>query len=110
MTDLTAMLKASPYTYEDSVLVELNGFGASSIDLLVSAYLRTADMTRFLQMQNDLNLSYSEVISTYVYKTGLQKVQYSYTTAIGLFNNIINFIMLVVVNRVARGLSGSSLW
>lgn len=47
MTDLTAMLKASPYTYEDSVLVKLNGFGASSIDLLVSAYLRTADMTRF---------------------------------------------------------------
>ena len=62
MTDLTAMLKASPYTYEDSVLVELSGFGASSIDLLVSAYLRTADMTRFLQMQNDLNLDLMDVM------------------------------------------------
>ena len=62
MTDLTAMLKASPYTYEDSVLVKLNGFGASSIDLLVSAYLRTADMTRFLQMQNDLNLDLMDVM------------------------------------------------
>ena len=62
MTDLTAMLKASPYTYEDSVLVKLSGFGASSIDLLVSAYLRTADMTRFLQMQNDLNLDLMDVM------------------------------------------------
>ena len=62
MADLTAMLKASPYTYEDSVLVKLSGFGASSIDLLVSAYLRTADMTRFLQMQNDLNLDLMDVM------------------------------------------------
>lgn len=62
MADLAAMLKASPYTYEDSVLVELSGFGASSIDLLVSAYLRTADMTRFLQMQNDLNLDLMDVM------------------------------------------------
>lgn len=62
MADLTATLKASPYTYEDSVLVKLSGFGASSIDLLVSAYLRTADMTRFLQMQNDLNLDLMDVM------------------------------------------------
>ena len=60
--DLTALLKASPYTYEDSVLVKLSGFGASSIDLLVSAYLRTADMTRFLQMQNDLYLDLMDVM------------------------------------------------
>ena len=61
-------------------------------------------------MQKDLNMSASEIISTYTYKIGLQGAQYSYSTAIGLFNNIINFVMLVVVNRVARGLSGSSLW
>ena len=62
MADLTAMLKASPYTYEESVLVELSGFGDSSINLLVSAYLRTADITRFLQMQNDLNLDLMDVM------------------------------------------------
>ena len=44
------------------MLVELSGFGASSIDLLVSAYLRTADMTRFLQMQNDLYLDLMDVM------------------------------------------------
>ena len=62
MADLTAMLKASPYTYEESVLVELSGFGDSSIDLLVSAYLRTADITRFLQMQSKINLDLMDVM------------------------------------------------
>lgn len=61
-------------------------------------------------MQNDLNLSVSEVISTYVYKMGLLQKQYSYSTAIGLFNNVINFTLLVVVNKVVGKLTDSSLW
>ncbi|MEG0767670.1 MAG: ABC transporter permease subunit [Clostridia bacterium] len=61
-------------------------------------------------MQNSLNLTTSEVISTYTYKLGLQNAEYSYSTAIGLFNNVINLTLLVVVNRVAKTLSGSSLW
>ena len=61
-------------------------------------------------MQNDLNVTASEVISTYVYKQGLQSQQYSYSTAIGLFNNIISFTMLVIVNKVVKKLSGSGLW
>ena len=61
-------------------------------------------------MQNDMNLETSEIISTYVYKIGIQSAQYSYATAIGLFNNVINFVLLVVVNRGARAVSGTSLW
>lgn len=61
-------------------------------------------------MQNDINLGVSEVISTYTYKVGLLQSNYSYSTAIGLFNNVINFTMLLIVNRVSRKLSGSSLW
>lgn len=61
-------------------------------------------------LQNDINIGVSEIISTYVYKVGIQSAQYSYSTAIGLFNNCINFILLVIVNRVAKSLSGSSLW
>ena len=61
-------------------------------------------------MQNDLNFTVSEVISTYVYKIGLKQQQYSYSAAIGLFNNGINFVLLVVVNKVSKKLSGSSLW
>ena len=62
MADLTAMLKASPHTYPDTAFVRLTGFGDSSINLMVSAYLRTADLGTFLQMQNDLNLNIMDVM------------------------------------------------
>ena len=65
---------------------------------------------KVLLMQNDLNLGVSEVISTYTYRVGILNGQISYSTAIGLFNNIINFALLIVVNKVADKLSGSSLW
>lgn len=61
-------------------------------------------------MQNPLNLSTSEVISTYVYKVGLLGSSFSFSTAIGLFNSVINLILLVSVNYIARKLSNSSLW
>lgn len=60
-------------------------------------------------MQNDLNLGVSEIISTYVYKIGLINAQYSYSTAIGLFNNLVNLVILLTVNKVADKLSGTSL-
>ena len=60
-------------------------------------------------MQNDLNLGVSEIISTYVYKVGLINAQYSYSTAIGLFNNVVNLIILLSVNKLANKLSGTSL-
>ena len=61
-------------------------------------------------MQNSTNLTTSEVISTYTYKIGLENAQFSYSAAIGLFNNVINFIMLVVVNTLTKKLSGMALW
>lgn len=63
-----------------------------------------------LLLQNDLNLARSEIIATYVYKIGIQGAQYSYATAIGLFNNVINFFLLISANRISRKLTGSSLW
>ena len=53
-------------------------------------------------MQNDMNLSKSEVISTYVYKVGLGKNQLSYASAIDLFNSVINCVLLLTVNAIAR--------
>lgn len=63
-------------------------------------------------MQNTLNLSSSEIISTYVYKIGLVvgTGDFSYSTAIGLFNSIINFLLLVTVNSISRKVSDSSLF
>ncbi|WP_281814659.1 ABC transporter permease [Vallitalea longa] len=61
-------------------------------------------------MQNDLNLLNSEVISTYVYKLGMKSSQYSYSSAVNLFSTIINFILLISVNKFSRKVSDNSLW
>lgn len=61
-------------------------------------------------MQNDLNMSASDVISTFVYRSGILEAQYSFSAAVGLFNSIINFILLIMVNRIAKKVSDTSLW
>ena len=63
-------------------------------------------------MQNSLNLSTSEVISTYVYKVSLTASgsDFSYGTAIGLFNSVINLMLLVIVNFISKRLTENSLW
>ncbi|MGG1638987.1 ABC transporter permease [Paenibacillus sp. NRS-1760] len=61
-------------------------------------------------MQNPLNVSSAEVIQTYVYKTGLIGAQYSYSAAIGMFNSIINCLLLLTVNFIARRFGQNSLW
>lgn len=60
-------------------------------------------------LQNDLNLEVSNVISTYTYQIGLQGGQFSYASAIGLFNNIVNVIVLIFVNTIAKKLSDISI-
>jgi putative aldouronate transport system permease protein len=61
-------------------------------------------------MQKAMNIRTSEVISTYVYKIGIGQGQYSLATAVGLFNSVINFFLLVVVNKISRRFSENSLW
>lgn len=61
-------------------------------------------------MQNDMNLSTSEVIATYVYKIGIISAQYSYSAAINMFNTIVNFILLITVNLVLKRVCKQSLW
>jgi putative aldouronate transport system permease protein len=61
-------------------------------------------------LQNPLNLGQSEIIATYVYKTGLLNADFSLATAVGLFNSVINLLLLVAVNAVAKRVTGSSLW
>ena len=65
---------------------------------------------KVLLMQNPLNLNSSEVVSTYIYKRGLLGAEFSFSSAVGLFNSVINFILLVCVNRFSRTLTGNSLW
>lgn len=61
-------------------------------------------------LQNDLNKSVSQVISTYTYQVGLIDRSVSYSSAIGLFNSAVNALLLIIVNKVSDKLSGNSLW
>ena len=61
-------------------------------------------------MQNDLNRSSSEVISTLVYQQGLVQNNYGYSAAVGLFNSLINCTLLIIVNTIARKTGETSLW
>ena len=67
-------------------------------------------MKKAYLMQNGTNTTVSEIISTYVYKVGLQTAQYSFATAVGLFNSVVNFIILVITNAVAKKTSDISIF
>jgi putative aldouronate transport system permease protein len=78
--------------------------------ILESGKVLNVGFEKAYAMQNDLNLSVSEVISTYTYKIGLEKMDYDYATAIGLFNSIVSFTMLMVVNFISKRVSETSLF
>lgn len=61
-------------------------------------------------LQNPLNMDASEIVSTYVYKVGLNGGRYSYSAAIGLFNTIVNFVIVILVNTIAKRTGETSLW
>lgn len=61
-------------------------------------------------LQNDLNMRASDVINTYVYRVGLIQNNYSYSTAVGLFNSVINMALVIGANYLAKKLADESLW
>ena len=92
--------------------IDLPGIGETIAIMLILKFgsMMSTGFEKIYSMQADLNLSVSEVISTYVYKMGMMNNKYSYSAAISLFNNLINLIMLVTVNRISDKLSGNSLF
>lgn len=65
---------------------------------------------KMLLLQNSLNLEASEIIGTYVYKAGMTQAQYGFSTAVGLFQNVINLIMMLTVNTISRKVSQTSIY
>ena len=78
--------------------------------ILRAGSLMSVGFEKVFLLQNSLNITKSEVISTYVYKIGLEQSQYSYSSAIDIFNIVINFALLLTVNTVARRVGETSLW
>ena len=94
--------------------IDLPTISPTIVILLVlnAGQLFNVGFEKALLLQNQLNQSSSEIISTYVYKIGILNSlgDFSYPAAIDLFTSIINLILLTIVNHVAKRLSGSSLW
>ncbi len=85
---------------------------AAILLILNSGSLLNVGFEKIYLMQNSVNNSVSEVISTYVYKQGIGAgfPDYSYSTAVGLFNSVISFVLIVLTNTVSKKLGGSSMW
>jgi putative aldouronate transport system permease protein len=78
--------------------------------LNVGHLMSGGSLEKLLLMQHELNLDSSDVITTYVFRTGIGGAEYSFATAVGLFNSVINFLLLVSVNAIARKVGETSLW
>lgn len=65
---------------------------------------------KIILLQNAMNMESSDVIQTYVYRAGIQEGQYSFAAAVGLFNSVVNLMLLILFNQIARKVNETSLW
>ncbi len=72
--------------------------------------LMSVGFEKVFLLQNQLNMSSSDVLSTYVYRVGLVDNDYGYSTAVGLFNALINMFLLISANMIAKRTTNESLW
>lgn len=122
---ISALAGISPELHEAAIVdgasltkrvihIDIPGVLATFVVLLILRFgsLMNIGYEKVLLLQNDLNRGASEIISTYTYKIAMQSTipQYSYASAIGMFTSVVNMILLFVVNRIAKAVSGSSLW
>ncbi|MFD3767439.1 MULTISPECIES: ABC transporter permease [Paenibacillus] len=120
---LAALTSINPELHESAVVdgaskikriwhIDLPGIMQTVIVLLILSIgnFMSVGFEKVYLMQNPLNISTAEIIQTYVYKSGLLNAQYSYSAAIGMFNSVINCILLVSVNFIAKRFSQTSLW
>lgn len=84
---------------------------ATILLILNAGKMMSVGFEKVYLLQNPLNLRTSEIISTYVYKIGLTGFSdFSYATAIGFFNSLVNFLLIIIVNQISKKVSNSSLW
>ncbi|CAM3654884.1 ABC transporter permease [Marinicrinis lubricantis] len=122
---LAALAGVSPEIHEAATIdgasrfqrilhVDLPGIMPTIVTLLIlnAGMIMGIGFEKIFLMQNPLNISSSEVISTYVYSVSLASnaPNYSYATAIGLFNSVINLALIMTVNQIAKKVGGTSLW
>lgn len=120
---LAALAGIDPHLHEAAVVdgankwkrvlhIDIPGIMPTIVVLFILAVgnLMNIGFEKAFLMQTDINVDASEIIPTYVYKIGIQRAQYSFSAAIGLFNAVINLILLFIVNRSVKKMSGNGLF
>lgn len=120
---IAALAGVSPELHEAAIVdgatklqrmlhIDLPSIMPTAIILLImsTGNLLNIGFEKAFLLQNMVNTQYSEIIATYTYRIGILGSQFSYAAAIGLFNNIINFVLLIVVNKISAKVSDVSLW
>ena len=92
--------------------ITLPGIAGTIVVLLIMrlGHVMDAGYETILLLQNNANLETSDVIGTYVYRRGLKGGEYSYATAVGMFQSVIGFAMVIFANWLSRRYSETSLW
>ena len=92
--------------------ITLPGIAGTIVVLLIMrlGHVMDAGYETILLLQNNANLETSDVIGTYVYRRGLKGGEYSYATAVGMFQSVIGFAMVIFANWLSRRDSETSLW
>ncbi len=121
---LAAMSGINPELYEAAALDGANKFQqclhvtipailptvSTLLVLNVGSLCGSAAFEKVFLLYNPTTYETADIIATYVYRMGLGSGNYSYATAVGLFQGVINLVLLTVANRVSRALTGSALW
>jgi putative aldouronate transport system permease protein len=120
---LAALAGVDPHLHEAAVVdganrwqrirhIDLPGIAPTVLVLFILAVgnLMNIGFEKAFLMQTDINIDASEIIPTYVYKMGIQRALYSFSAAVGLFNAVVNLILLIMVNRAVRRISGNGLF
>ena len=92
--------------------IDIPGILPTIVILLIlnTGQIMNVGFEKVFLLQNPLNIVRSEVIATYVYQVGLVSGNFSFSAAVGLFNSIVNFILIISVNAIARRVGETSLW
>ena len=120
---IAALASVSPELHEAAIMdganklqriwhVDLPAIRPTVVTMLIFACgnMINIGFDKVFLMQNSMNLAKSEVIATFVYKVGLVNADYGFSTAAGLFQSLVSFIMLVTVNQISKKITETSLW
>ncbi|MCR4729048.1 MAG: ABC transporter permease subunit [Lachnospiraceae bacterium] len=98
--------------WKQTLYITLPGIASTIVVLLIlrMGSIMSVGYEKIILMYKPATYETADVISSYVYRVGLIQANYSYSTAINLFNSVVNFIVLAVANKLGKKISGSGLW